>query len=91
MKPNPRIADSAWFLAAPPREKDITTLMPYTMTSVKRVDNSQTFRRCRPSAQENAVACTPYMKILDYELRRYWVGREAVQMQVVDWDNIPKH
>ena len=29
LKPNPMIANSAWFLAAPPREQDIITLMPY--------------------------------------------------------------
>ena len=57
LKPNPMIANSALFLAAPPREKDIIALMPYIMPSVKRVDSSQTIGRCRPSAQEHVGAC----------------------------------
>ena len=89
LKPNLAIANSAWFLAAPPREKDISTLMPYIMPSAKRVGSSQTIGRCRPSAQERVGACAPSMKIWDYELRRYWVGREAMQIQGIDWENIP--
>ena len=48
LNPNPMIANSAWFLAAPPREKDIITMKPYIMPSVRRVDSSQTIGRCRP-------------------------------------------
>ena len=82
------IAKSAWFLAAPPREKDIITLMQNIMPSVKRVDSSQTIGRCRPSAQEHVGACAPSMKMWDYELCRYWVGREAMQIQGIGWENI---
>ena len=29
------------------------------------------------------------MKMWDYELFRYWVGREAMTIQGIDWENIP--
>lgn len=89
LKPIPRLAECPWFQAALPREKDILTLMPHVMPNIKRCDAGQGITRCRPSAHEHAGACTPGMKIFDFERMRYWVGRECLKLQGIDWENIP--
>ena len=89
LKPIQGLEDCPWFQAAQPREKDILTLLPHIVPGIKRCDFSQGITRCRPSAHPYASACTPGMKIFDFERMRAWVGRECLKLQGIDWENIP--
>jgi hypothetical protein len=89
LQPLHDVAKSRWFAAVPPREKDILTLMPVVHKHITRCDTSQGIVRCRPSSSEFCFTCTPNMRAYDFLRDRYYVGRESLKLQGIDWEDIP--
>ena len=86
--PSARLADSPWFQACRPREKDILTVVEKIFPEIKRADPSQSVGRCRVNEKAYVYTVTPKQKIYDYDLGRLLIGRECMKLQGIDWENI---
>ena len=89
LRPPLKVASSPWFQIAQPREKDILTLIPHIHPDARRCDVGQSIGRCRASSRAHSNTCTPGMKIFDFERNRFWVGRESLKLQGIDWEEVP--
>ena len=88
LTPSKKLASSRWWLALPPREKDICVLYEHLHSDIQRLDVSQTISRCRASNKPYSFTVTPGMKAYDFQRHRLIIGREGLKLQGIDWEEV---